>query len=147
MGAGERSFPPSPMASYETFYNGDITLQCKNGTFPFFQKAYVDSLDKAVLAGQISHEDAATKIKIAEACWEKHKDTPEAQAGFAAFLQEKGAKEAAIITAAQNQLEELRGNPVTLVETHDVPAPGSIPDSIEISLEAPKRKRGRPKQS
>lgn len=137
------------MAAYAIYFNGNILLQCQNGTYPACRQVLVDALARASTLGHFDemnttgqvdnpdYDEAKTRLDAADALWEKYKNTPDAVAGHNALETEQYEKEAAALRSASAALSELRGYPVTVIVS-DVPPepPTDVPPS-----EPKKRKR------
>ncbi len=67
------------MSDYNSFFNGNVQLQCEAGTYPLYRNAFVQHLAKSVAQGVLSSSAADLKLKQADNLWEQHapkKKTP-----------------------------------------------------------------------
>lgn len=104
--------------SYEVTFNGDVALQCKNGTYPECRPHFEKQLQKAVELKHLKEEEAVKRLKDADALWEKCKKDPEVKEKLKEREALKKEHEEAILKAASNRLSELRGTAV-VVEVSD----------------------------
>lgn len=122
------------MTAYEISYNGNVELQCQNGTYPLCREDYLHSLQNAVEHGEMSALDAENKVKSADALWDKYKGTPKAEEQALLTSQEQMEKVEAVLRSASAELTEIRGVETTVGIVEDVlpdPEP-SAPDTPEI---------------
>ena len=105
----------SDLLSYEVSFNGNVELQCQNGTYPECRHLVERQLERAVSLGHMTEEDARAKMKANDDLWNRYKKTPDVKEKFEARKAIRAEQEDAIIAACEGTLSELRGEEVKLV--------------------------------
>lgn len=108
--------------SADVGFGGNIESQCKAGTYPECRAIRERGLARAVENGTLSKEEAASRLKAADAQWAKAQKDPEVKAKLKEREKLREEHEDAIKRAAAAQIAELRG------------------DGEEVTLEEPKKK-------